>query len=334
MRETSNAAGRPRAIFFGTPEFAVPCLDAVCELADVVLVVTQPDRPSGRGMKLAAPPVKLLARERGIEVMQPRKVRTAEFAAALAAANADVGVVVAYGRILPRAVLDAPRLGCVNVHASLLPELRGAAPIQWSIINGAQRTGVCLMKMDEGMDTGDVLARAELSIDAQETAAALSERLSKLGAELLRRELVRYLAGELQPEPQDHARATLAPILEKAHGRVDWRAPAQSIHDLIRGTQPWPGAFTFFAGQRIKLHRARVVLATSQPADPGVVVRADRHAIEVACGTGVLALEELQPEGKRKMSAADFIAGTRLRQGASFATTPGAEPLAGGSGHP
>lgn len=314
---------RPRAIFFGTPEFAVPCLRALCEFADVALVVTQPDRPAGRGMKLAPPPVKTLALERGIEVIQPTKLRPPAFAEQLRQVGADVSVVVAYGRILPRNVLDAARLGSVNVHASLLPELRGAAPIQWSIIRQAAQTGVCLMRMDEGLDTGDVLARAALEIEPEETAGELAPRLSQLGARVLREQLPRYLAGELVPQPQDNARASLAPILKKDDGRIDWTQSASALHALIRGTHPWPGAVTFLHGQRVKLHRARVTVADGAHAEPGRVLRADRHAIEVACGQGVLALQELQPEGKRRMSAADFLAGTRGRPLDSFTSSPG-----------
>jgi methionyl-tRNA formyltransferase len=290
-------------------------LRALCDVADVVRVVTQPDRPAGRGMKLAPPPVKQLALERGIEVAQPTKVRTPEFAAQLRALDADVALVVAYGRILPAAVLQAPRLGCLNVHASLLPALRGAAPIQWSIIRGDVRTGVCLMQMDEGMDTGAVLACSALDIGPEETAGELSPRLSQLGAELVRSELPRYLRGELTAVAQDHARATLAPRLEKTHGQVDWQRSAREIHDLVRGTHPWPGAYTHLDGVRIKLHRARVLAAEGRHGEPGSVLRADRHAIEIACGVGVLAIEELQPEGKRRMSAAEFYAGTRLQRG-------------------
>jgi methionyl-tRNA formyltransferase len=314
---------RPRAIFFGTPEFAVPCLEAACGLVDVTLVITQPDRPAGRGLKLAVPPVKRLAQARGIEVIQPTKVRTAEFAARLRAAAPDIGIVVAYGRILPAAVLGAPRLGCVNVHASILPELRGAAPIQWSIIRGAARTGASLMQMDEGMDTGDVLACETLEIGPDETSGQLSERLARLGAALLSTHLPRVLRGELAAHPQDHARATLAPLLRKEHGKIDWSASAPAIFDLIRGTHPWPGAFTFLGEQRVKIHRARVLVPTGRQGQPGQITRADRHAIEVACGEGTLAIAELQPEGKRRLSAAELIAGFRLQPGARFGIDPG-----------
>ncbi len=317
---TLPLATPPRMIFFGTPELAATCLQAVCELGQVVLVVTQPDRPSGRGMKLVPPPVKQLAAQRGIEVIQPRKLRSEQLAARLRGLEADVAVVVAYGRILPPALLRAPRLGCVNAHASLLPALRGAAPIQWAILNGETRTGMCLMQMDEGMDTGPVLACRSLQIGAQETAGELSLRLAQLGAELLREELPRHLRGELQPRAQDAARATLAPPLTKQHGRLDWSRPARALHDLVRGTHPWPGAYSFLGGVRVKVHRAHVLVAGGRHGEPGCIVRADRHGIEVACGEGVLVLDELQPEGRRRMSAEQFCAGTRLQSGACFAT--------------
>ena len=321
-RGTTNPPEAPRAIFFGTPDFAVPCLRALCDVARVELVVTQPDRPSGRGMKLAPPPVKVLAEERGIAVIQPTAVRKPEFAEQLRAVGADVALVVAYGRILPRPVLDAPRLGCVNVHASLLPKLRGAAPIQWSILRGETRTGVCLMQMDEGMDTGPVLARRALEIGAEERAGELSVRLSQLGAELVRDELPRYLRGELNAVVQEHEQATLAPLLTKEHGRVDFRLAASELHALVRGTYPWPGAFAFVAGQRIKLHRVHVLLHEGVHGDPGSVLRADRHGVEVACGRGVLVIDELQPDGKRVLSAEQFCAGVRATDALRFAGAP------------
>jgi methionyl-tRNA formyltransferase len=306
---------RARAIFFGTPEFAVPTLRALCEVAEVVLVVTQPDRPKGRGMKLAPPPVKELALSLGIPVEQPTKVRTPDFAERLRALKADVAVVVAYGRILPAGVLAAPRLGCVNVHASLLPKLRGAAPIQWSIVRGERETGVCLMQMDEGLDTGPVFARRSLSIGPDETTAELSERLSALGAELLRDELPHYLAGERPPVAQEHALATLAPILRKEDGAVDWSRPAAQLHDLVRGFSPWPSAYTFVAGLRLKLHRTQVVEGQGEP---GTILSAGRDGIVVACAGGALRLLEVQAEGARRMTAAEFLVGHKLEPGARF----------------
>jgi methionyl-tRNA formyltransferase len=305
-------------VFFGTPEFAVPCLSALHEIADVPLVVTQPDRPAGRGMQLAAPPVKVRAQELGIEVVQPKAIRKPEFAERLRAVGADVALVVAYGRILPAEVLAAPRLGCVNVHASLLPKLRGAGPIQWAIIRGETRTGVCLMQMDEGMDTGPVLACEALEIGEDETAGELARRLSQLGARLVRAQLARFVRGELVACPQDHAGATLAPLLTKEQGRIDWTLSASELHALVRGTSPWPGAYTWSGAQRIKLHRTKVLAADGSHGVPGTVLRADRHAIEVACGRGVLAIHELQPDGKRRMSAEQFCAGARLASGARF----------------
>jgi methionyl-tRNA formyltransferase len=310
-------------LFFGTPEFAVPCLSVVAELCDVVLVVTQPDRPSGRGMKLAPPPVKARATELGIEVIQPTKVRTPEFAVQLREAGADLAVVVAYGRILTSEVLAAPRLGCVNVHGSLLPKYRGAAPIQWAIVRGEHETGVCLMHMDAGLDTGPELARATLAIGADETAGELSERLSKLGAELLRRELLRFAAGALTPVPQPEG-ATLAPILKKEDGALDFAQSATAIHDRVRGFSPWPGTYAFLetgtARERVKIHRTRVHAAPHAiSSTPGQLLGNASDSILVACGEGVLAIRELQFEGGKRLPAATALAGRRLPPEARFA---------------
>jgi methionyl-tRNA formyltransferase len=313
---------RPRAIFFGTPELAAVCLRALFDVADVQLVVSQPDRPQGRGMQVQPTPVKQAALERGVRVIQPTKVRTPDFVAELRAVEADLGVVVAYGRILPLSVLSAPRLGCVNVHASLLPKLRGAAPIQWSIINGEAKTGVCLMQMDEGMDTGPVFARRELAIDPQETAGALGLRIAGLGADILRDEVPRLARGELVAVQQDHALATHAPMLEKEHGRIDWSLPAQRVHDLVRGTSPWPGAYTFLNGQRLRIHATRVLTGDAQAKPAGTILRADAHGIEVACGSGVLAIDELQVDGKRRVNAQQFCAGHSSLAGATLVGRP------------
>ena len=303
---------RPRALFFGTPDFAVPALRALHEIATVPLVITQPDRPKGRGMKLAPPPVKELALELGLPVLQPTKVRTPEFAASLREHDADVALVIAYGRILPKAVLEAPRLGCVNVHASILPSLRGAAPIQWSVVRGETETGVCLMQMDEGLDTGPVLACERLAIGPDETSAALSERLSALGAALVRAELPRFLAGELLATPQDHTRATLAPLLSKHDGAIDWSRPARELHNLVRGFSPWPGAFSSLSGTRLKVLSTQVRDEQTGHAAPGKLLELTREGIDVACGRGTLRLVELQLEGAKRLPAADFSAGQRL----------------------
>lgn len=308
-----------RAIFFGTPEFAVPCLQTLNRIADIQLVICQPDRPAGRGMKLSPPPVKRAAQSLGLPVEQPTKVRTQGFAERLRQLQADVAVVVAYGRILPRAVLEAPRLGCVNVHASLLPKLRGAAPIQWAIVRGERETGVCLMKMDEGMDTGPEIARSVLSITQQDTAATLSLRLAEAGAQLLSASLAAYVSGELTPRPQDHSAATMAPMLQKSDGLLDFERSAQAVHDRVRGLDPWPGAFAFLDGKRVKILAARVLLSDGVHGQPGQLLRAGRHGIEVSCGQGVVVIDALQLEGRKRMTAEQFCAGQTLRDGMVFA---------------
>ena len=232
------------------------------------------------------PAVKKRALELGLEVWQPKKVRTAEFAEQLRALDADVAVVVAYGRILPRGVLDAPRTGCVNVHASLLPRWRGAAPIQWSIAHGDEETGVTLMQVDEGMDSGAILATVSTPITPDEDAATLSDRLSKMGAELLREQLARYVAGDLTPQPQEEGAVTMAPLLKKEHGRIDWNKPAQAVHNQIRGMNPWPGAHTVLGERRIKVHRDGRVDARSRRRGSwaGDRARSGRHSRRVRRG--------------------------------------------------
>jgi methionyl-tRNA formyltransferase len=309
---------RPRAIFFGSPDFAVPCLDALVEVADVAAVITQPDRRAGRGMRLHPPAVKARAQEHGLSVLQPTKVRTPDFAESLQQLRADVGIVVAYGRILPRAVLEAPSAGCLNVHASLLPRWRGAAPVQWAIANGDRESGVCLMRMDEGLDTGPVVQCRATEIGPDETAADLSERLSALGADLLRAQLQPYLDGAVGLTPQDDAQATRAPPLRKEDGRIDWGRPARAVHDHIRGMTPWPGAFTHWDGKRVKVLKSRVAREHDAESPAGTVVHAQGDRIEVACAHGAITLEELQLEGRRRVLARDFLAGTGLDTGERF----------------
>ena len=306
---------RPRAIFYGSPEFALPCLEATVEICDVRLVLCQPDRRSGRGMQLHPPPVKARALELGLDVAQPTRMRDPELASRLRALEADLAVVVAYGRILPQALLDAPRLGSVNVHASILPKYRGAAPIQWAIVRGEPTTGVSLMQMDAGLDTGPVLTLRETKIGRAETAGELSERLSRLGAELLRDSIPKLLAGSLEPRAQDDARATLAPLLTREHGRIDWTQSATQIHDQVRGLSPWPGTSTVREGARLRIHRAQVLPGESRQGPPGRVhVEGNDRAI-VSCGDGALLLEELQEDGRRRGSVRDFLAGRRLLDG-------------------
>ena len=309
-----------RAIFFGSPEFAVPSLEVLHEIAEVVAVLCQPDRPAGRGLSPRAPAVKERALQLGLQVWQPRKVRTPEFAHKLASLNADVGVVAAYGRILPKAVLCAPRLGCVNVHASVLPRWRGAAPIQWAIAHGDQETGVTLMQMDEGMDTGPILAVEVTAIAQNESAGALGQRLAKLGAALLREQLPRYLAGALTPRPQNEADATMAPLLKKEDGQIRWDTPASQVHDHVRAMNPWPGAFSDLEGRRLKIHRAHALTLDRGSAPPGQVIALDGDCVLVACGTGVLAIDELQEAGRKRVGARAFIAGRGIVVGDRFSS--------------
>jgi methionyl-tRNA formyltransferase len=269
------------------------------------------------------PAVKKRALELGLEVWQPKKVRTAEFAEKLRALDADVAVVVAYGRILPRGVLDAPRTGCVNIHASLLPRWRGAAPIQWAIVHGDEETGVTLMQVDEGMDSGAILATVSTPITPDDDAATLSDRLSKLGAELLREQLARYVAGELTPQPQDEGAVTMAPLLKKEHGRIDWNASAQAVHNQIRGMNPmnpWPGAHTVLGDRRIKVHRAVASTLDPEGAAPGEVIALDPEAILVACTEGTLEIQELQESGRKRVDARAFATGRGIAVGDRFSS--------------
>src|SRR6188768_1859725 len=243
-----------RAVFFGTPQIAVPALRALTQVAEVAAVVCQPDRPSGRGLKIAPPPVKEAALELGLSVHQPTKVRTGELAAWLREKAVDVALVMAYGRILPADVLAAPRRGAMNLHASLLPRYRGAAPINWVIVHGETQTGVSLMQMDEGLDTGPVYARHAMDLSDTETAGTLGERMATLAAHVVRADLASAVEGKLMADPQDEALASHAPLIERAHLQVDWSRPALEIARLIRGMAPRPGAFTLLGGKVLRLH--------------------------------------------------------------------------------
>jgi methionyl-tRNA formyltransferase len=304
-----------RAVFFGTPHFAVPCLDALVEIAEVTAVVCQPDKPKGRGLDLAAPPVKERALALGIPVVQPTKLKTGDFAKWLREEKADVALVVAYGRILPKEVLEAPRLGCVNVHASLLPKYRGAAPITWAVVRGEPETGITLMTMDEGMDTGAMLEQFPVPIEPEETAGELSEKLSALGALAVRKGLPKYVAGGYAPIQQDHAKATLAPILKKEDGKIDFGKPARAVHDHVRGMTPWPSAFTTARGKLLKVHATRVTDVPAGASAPGTVVFADKSRVVVACGERGVELLRVQLEGKKPISATDWFAGRGVAEG-------------------
>jgi methionyl-tRNA formyltransferase len=304
-----------RALFFGTPAIAVPALDALASLAEIAGVVCQPDRPAGRGLALQPPPVKVRAQELGLPVMQPQKVRTPDFAAWVREAAADVALVIAYGRILPLAVLEAPRRGCLNLHASILPRYRGAAPITWAIVRGETETGISLMQMDEGMDTGPVLSIHRLPIGPETTAGELTVSLGTLAAEVVRADLERAVEGALAPVTQDHAAATMAPILEKEQGRIPWASAAPAVHDHVRGMTPWPGAFTTAGGKVLKVLESRVGAAAGAAGAAGTVVTASRQGIEVACGEGTLRILRAQVEGRKALAAAELVGGRAVVEG-------------------
>jgi methionyl-tRNA formyltransferase len=304
-------------IFCGTPDFAVPTLKKLVEAGHTVrLVVTQPDRPSGRGQELAMPPVKRLAQSLGVPVDQPEKIKTnQEFRAQLEAIHLEAIIVVGYGRIIPKWMIDLPPHGNINLHASLLPKYRGAAPVQWAIAQGETVSGVTTMRIDEGLDTGDILLQREMAIDPEDTAVTLAPRLAEMGADLMIETLQGLEAGSIQPRKQDHAEATLAPILEKDNGRIDFNRPATEILNRLRGFQPWPGAFTSFRGKNLTLHRAGLVAYGMGPLLPGEM-KAAGEDLFLGCGQGTaLQVFELQPEGKRRMSAKDFVHGYRPQAG-------------------
>jgi methionyl-tRNA formyltransferase len=305
---------KPRVVFFGTPAIAVPTLRALTEVADVVAVVCQPDKPVGRHATLEAPPTKVAATELGIPVHQPTKVKVPEFAAWVREQRADVAVVLAYGRILTKAVLEAPTKGCLNLHASLLPKYRGAAPIAWAIVRGETETGITLMQMDEGVDTGDMLTKRSLAIGADETAGELSVRLGELGAEMIRLDLLPALEGRFPRVAQAHSEATLAPILKKEDGRLDFKEDAKVVHDRARGMEPWPGAFATLKGKGFKVLRTRVS-TWDEGAAPGIVVRADKGGLVVACGRGAIEIVRGQVEGKKALDARELIGGRAIGVG-------------------
>ena len=306
-----------RVVFMGTPEFAVPSLKALLDAGyGVVGVFTQPDRPVGRGHKLAACPVKKLAVERGVPVYQFERLRNEEGLACLRALAPDIVVTAAFGQILSQALLDVPKMGTVNVHASLLPAYRGAAPINWCILNGETRTGVTTMLTDAGVDTGAMLLRRETDIGETETAAELSVRLSQLGAELLIETLKGYIAGEIAPTPQDERLASRQPMLKKEMGLIDWTRSAKEIACQARGLDPWPSAYTDYLGGTLKIYRACPVEGEG---DPGTVLRSSaKEGLFVACGEGALEVLEMQAPGGKRMSARAYLAGKKIEPGTKF----------------
>ena len=307
-----------RIIFMGTPEFAVPSLTAMLEHGEeVVAVVTQPDRPRGRGRKVVPSPIKMVAEKAGLDVLQPTKIRTEGFLDELRSYRPDLIVVTAYGRILPKSLIELPPYGTINVHASLLPKYRGAAPIQWAVINCEKETGVTIMQMDEGLDTGDILHPGSLPIAEDDTAGTLAEKLAGLGGQLLIEALDRLREGTLVAVQQDDSQATLAPPLEKENGRIQWEMPAERISGLIRGLDPWPTAYTFLDGERYRFFRPKV-LAEGVAAKPGTLVKVAREGLHVATGDGLLAVAEVQREGGRRMPVQAFLQGNPLNEGIVF----------------
>ena len=303
-------------VFMGTPDFAAASLEALLQSDDVVVgVVTQPDRPKGRGQVLAPSPVKLLAQREGIPLLQPLKMKDPEFLQTLAGWKPDLIAVTAFGRILPPAVLSLPPRGCINVHGSLLPKYRGAGPIQWAIINGERETGITTMLMDEGMDTGAMLRQEAIPITADDTAGTLARRLAALGGRLLVETIAQLKAGTLVPTPQDSSQATMAPLLKKEDGSIDWTLPAVTLANRIRGLAPWPGAYTAAPGSdRWTIWRAHALPGPATKT-PGTVVAVTNEAIHVATGEGVLALLELQPANSRRMGVAQYVAGHPIAVG-------------------
>lgn len=299
-----------RLIFLGTPRFAVPSLEAVVEAGhDVVAVLTQPDRPKGRGQTMAFSPVKESALRLGLAVHQPERIRRPEAQALLEQFRIDAMVVVGYGQIIPQSVIDMAPLGIINVHASLLPKYRGAAPVQWAVANGETVTGVTTMRINQGLDTGDMLRRVETEIGPDETALELGERLAAMGARLLVETLSDLPA--IAPEPQNDAEASYAPVLKKEDGRIDWNLPPSSIHNRVRGFLPWPGAYSEFRGQLLHIWKTAIA-GEMADAPPGTLLPRRHHLFVAARGGAMLELKEVQMEGRKKISAEAFLNGQRL----------------------
>jgi methionyl-tRNA formyltransferase len=305
-----------RVVFMGTPEFACPTLQKLIDRGDLIAgVVTQPDRPKGRGQHLMPTPVKELAERYSIPVYQPPKVRDPEFVEFIRSLAPDVIVVVAFGQILPKSLLEIPTMGCINVHASLLPRYRGAAPLNWCIVNGETETGVTTMQMDVGLDTGPMLLKRATPLDGDEDITSLHDRMSVMGAELLSETLDGLAAGTATPQEQDGSQSCYAPMLKKEDGRIDWDRDARSIHNQVRGLAVWPGAYTYLDGLVLKVYRTGIADGSGQP---GIVLRADKNGIEVACSQGSLIIGELQLAGKKRLDAASFLAGYKISAGQRF----------------
>ena len=302
-------------IFMGTPDFAVPSLHLLSQEGyDIALVVTQPDRPKGRGRKLVSPPVKRKALELNLEVLQPSTLKSNQFTDQIKRIQPDFLVVIAFGHILSEKILQLPKIGAINIHASLLPEYRGPAPIQWAIINGDSQTGITTMFMDKGMDTGNVLLTKKEPILPEDTAATLHDRLANTGADLLIKTLKDYAAHKLKPIVQDHSKATYAPLLKKQDGHIDWQRPAEELEPFIRGMTPWPGAFTFHNETRLKIFKAAPIPENISEA-AGTILKAFPDELRVATGRGALSILEIQSPSGKRLGVADFLRGYPLPPG-------------------
>lgn len=311
-----------KIIFMGTPDFAVSALDALCrDGQQVILAVTQPDRQKGRGRKVIQTPVKICAEKWNVPVFQPSRIRDPEAIEKIRQLAPDLIVVAAFGQILPQELLDIPRLGCINIHASLLPRLRGAAPIQWAVINGDPESGITLMQMDAGLDTGDILFQEKVPIGPGETGESLYEKLAVLGGEMIVRYLPMIEAGDIHPVRQNNEESTYAPMLRKEMGEIDWTLPAAEIERRMRGMLPWPGAYTTLDGHVLKIWKAEVVEKEADPGKsgqqsmPGMVSAVDKKTIYVTTGEGTLALLEVQAEGKKRMGTDAFLRGNAVGAG-------------------
>lgn len=304
-----------KIVYMGTPDFAVGPLESIIEAGhEVILVVTQPDREKGRGKEVVFSPVKECAVAHNIPVFQPEKIKKAEEVEFLKQYEADVFVVAAFGQILSKEILDMPRLGCVNIHASLLPKYRGAAPIQWAVIDGEEKTGVTIMRMDEGLDTGDILLQEEIILDAKETGESLFDRLAVLGSDTIVKALELMEKGELTPVPQDHDKSTYAKMLNKKMGVIDFNNSAVVIERLVRGLNSWPSAYTYINGKTIKIWEAEVI-ADALEGQNGQVVKVSKDSFFVKCAEGMLEIMSLQLEGKKRMNAGEFMRGYDIHEG-------------------
>lgn len=311
-----------KIVFMGTPDFSVPALKAIHQNGyEVAMVVTQPDRPKGRGRKLLPTPVKAAAMEMGYAVIQPETLRTDDFRKQMEELTPDLFVVVAFGHILPKDVLEIPKLGAINIHASLLPKYRGPAPIHWAIINGEKETGITIMFMDKGLDTGDILLTEKTEITRDDDAGILHDRLSVMGAELLVKALKQFETGDICPVPQDHDQATHAPILNKKDGHIDWNRPAEKLETFIRGMTPWPGAFTFHGDKRLKIFRAAPLVPKPEIGNedgaksPGTVIKGFPDELWVAAGDGPLSVLEIQGASGKRLLIKDFLRGYQVPPG-------------------